>query len=51
MQGVITIVSGLPRSGTSLMMKMLEAGGMPVLVDHVRKADEDTRKAITSLNR
>jgi hypothetical protein len=37
----ITIVSGLPRSGTSMMMKMLEAGGMPVLTDHIRTADED----------
>ena len=37
----LTIVSGLPRSGTSLMMKMLEAGGMPVLVDNVREADVD----------
>lgn len=38
---MITIVSGLPRSGTSLMMQMLEAGGMPVLVDDVRRSDED----------
>ncbi len=38
---VITIVSGLPRSGTSMMMKMLEAGGIPVLVDNIRQADED----------
>jgi len=37
----ITVVSGLPRSGTSLMMKMLEAGGMPVLTDNVRAADPD----------
>jgi hypothetical protein len=37
----ITIVSGLPRSGTSMMMKMLEAGGLPVLVDGIRTADED----------
>jgi Sulfotransferase domain len=37
----VTLVSGLPRSGTSMMMKMLEAGGLPVLVDHVRTADED----------
>jgi hypothetical protein len=29
----ITIVSGYPRSGTSLMMQMLEAGGLPVLRD------------------
>jgi hypothetical protein len=37
----VTVVSGLPRSGTSLMMQMLDAGGMPVLTDHVRGADED----------
>jgi hypothetical protein len=37
----VTIVSGLPRSGTSMMMRMLEMGGMPVLIDHVREADED----------
>lgn len=37
----ITIVSGLPRSGTSMMMKMLETGGLPPLVDHVRTADDD----------
>jgi hypothetical protein len=37
----ITIVSGLPRSGTSMMMRMLEAGGMPALTDQVRAADAD----------
>jgi hypothetical protein len=37
----ITIVSGLPRSGTSMMMKILEAGGIPVLADHIRVADID----------
>jgi hypothetical protein len=37
----ITVVSGLPRSGTSMMMRMLEAGGMPVVVDHDRKPDAD----------
>lgn len=36
----ITIVSGLPRSGTSMMMQMLEAGGMEVYTDGVRKPDE-----------
>lgn len=41
MSSYITIVSGLPRTGTSLMMKMLEAGGVPVYVDNVREADED----------
>lgn len=38
---MIHIVSGLPRSGTSLMMQMLSAGGMPVLTDHRRAPDED----------
>ena len=37
----ITIVSGLPRSGSSMMMKMLEAGGLPPLTDNIRQADED----------
>ncbi len=37
----ITIVSGLPRSGTSMMMKMLAAGGLPPLTDARRAADED----------
>ncbi len=37
----ITIVSGLPRSGTSLMMQMLAAGGLPALTDEIRAADED----------
>src|ERR1022692_644551 len=41
---MITIVSGLPRSGTSLMMQMLDAGGMPVLSDGERKADTDNPK-------
>jgi hypothetical protein len=36
----ITIVSGYPRSGTSLMMQMLAAGGLPVLVDECKKPDE-----------
>ena len=37
----ITIVSGLPRSGTSMMMRMLEAGGLPPLTDNLRTADLD----------
>jgi hypothetical protein len=40
-EDTLTIVSGLPRSGTSLMMRMLEAGGMEVLTDHQRAADDD----------
>jgi hypothetical protein len=38
---MITIVSGLPRSGTSLMMQMLVAGGIPALSDGERAADVD----------
>jgi len=37
----ITLVSGLPRSGTSMMMRMLAAGGMPVVTDNIREANED----------
>lgn len=40
----ITVVSGLPRSGTSLMMQMLHAGGLPALTDGLRLADEDNRR-------
>lgn len=36
----VTIVSGLPRSGTSLMMQMLVAGGLPPLTDDLRAPDE-----------
>jgi hypothetical protein len=38
---MITVVSGLPRSGTSLMMQMLAAGGMPILSDGERRPDVD----------
>jgi Sulfotransferase domain len=41
MNETITIVSGLPRSGTSMMMRMLEAGGIPPLADTIRCADDD----------
>ena len=35
----ITVVSGLPRSGTSLMMQMLRTGGLTCLTDELREAD------------
>ncbi len=35
----ITIVSGLPRSGTSLMMQLLAAGGLEPLTDEARTPD------------
>ncbi len=37
----MVVVSGLPRSGTSMMMKMLADGGVPILTDQIRNADED----------
>ncbi len=40
----IIVVSGLPRSGTSMAMKMLEAGGLTMVVDGIRTADEDNPK-------
>jgi hypothetical protein len=48
---IITVVSGLPRSGTSMMMSMLAAGGMPVLTDSLRAADEDNPKGYFELER
>jgi hypothetical protein len=42
--GPIVVVSGLPRSGTSMAMKMLEAGGLRVVTDGRRTADEDNPK-------
>jgi hypothetical protein len=47
----ITIVSGLPRSGTSMMMRMLEAGGMSIITDETRKADDDNPKGYYELER
>ena len=40
----VVVVSGLPRSGTSMAMKMLEAGGLPLITDNERTADEDSPK-------
>lgn len=47
----ITVVSGLPRSGTSMMMKMLEAGGIPPLTDEIREADADNPKGYYEFER
>ena len=47
----IAIVSGLPRSGTSMMMKMLEAGGIEPLTDNIRTADEDNPKGYFEFER
>jgi hypothetical protein len=47
----VVIVSGLPRSGTSMMMKMLEAGGIPPLTDKQRTADADNPKGYYEFER
>lgn len=40
----VIIISGLPRSGTSMMMKAIHAGGIEPMIDHLRKPDEDNPK-------
>ncbi|MFQ5430021.1 MAG: sulfotransferase family protein [Phycisphaerae bacterium] len=47
----VTIVSGLPRSGTSMMMMMLDAGGIPPLSDGIRTADDDNPKGYYEFER
>lgn len=47
----VVVVSGLPRSGTSMMMKMLESGGIPVWTDAVRAADDQNPKGYYELER
>lgn len=47
----VVVVSGLPRSGTSLMMQMLVAGGLTPLTDHQRAADEDNPRGYYELER
>jgi sulfotransferase family protein len=47
----IIVVSGLPRSGTSMMMNMLAAGGLEILADGERVADIDNPKGYFELER
>ena len=47
----VVVVSGLPRSGTSMMMKSLEAGGLLPVTDALRAADEDNPKGYYELER
>lgn len=47
----ILVVSGIPRSGTSLMMKMLEAAGVPIQSDGERQADLDNPKGYYEFER
>ncbi len=48
---VVTIVSGLPRSGTSMMMSMLVAGGVEALTDNLREADDDNPRGYLEFER
>ena len=47
----VTVVSGLPRSGTSMMMKMLDSGGMELVIDGIRKPDDDNPKGYYEFER
>jgi hypothetical protein len=47
----ITVVSGLPRSGTSMMMSALRAGGLPLLTDNARSADKNNPKGYYEFER
>ncbi len=47
----VIVVSGVPRSGTSMVMKMLEAGGVEIFADGVRQADEDNPRGYFELER
>jgi len=48
---MITVVSGLPRSGTSLMMQMLTAGGLVPLTDGQRASDADNPRGYYELEK
>lgn len=48
---MITVVSGLPRSGTSLMMQMLHAGGHDILCDDHRQPDPDNPRGYFELDK
>lgn len=51
MRDAVVVVSGLPRSGTSMIMKMLEAGGLEPLTDGIRKADDDNPRGYYEFER
>jgi hypothetical protein len=51
MNAEVVVVSGLPRSGTSLMMQLLHAGGIPAVTDGVRAADIDNPRGYYEFER
>ncbi len=50
-QKPVIVVSGLPRSGTSMMMRMLEAGGVELIIDGIREANVDNPKGYYEFER
>lgn len=46
---MIAVVSGLPRSGTSMMMQMITAGGLVPMTDKIRAADGDNPRGYYEL--
>jgi hypothetical protein len=51
MRDFVTIVSGLPRSGTSMAMQMIAAAGIPPLTDELRTADADNPRGYFEFER
>lgn len=49
LKDILVVVSGIPRSGTSLLMQMLKAGGVKILSDHKREADRSNPKGYLEL--
>lgn len=47
----VIVVSGLPRSGTSMVMQMLGAGGVTCATDGLRAADEDNPRGYFEVER
>jgi len=47
----IIVVSGLPRSGTSMLMQVLEAGGLSLLCDYKRRPDPDNPRGYYELEK
>ncbi len=50
-RNMVTVVTGLPRSGTSMIMQMLKAGGMEILTDNERKEDNNNPKGYLELEK
>jgi hypothetical protein len=51
LESTVVIVSGLPRSGTSLMMQMLNQGGIATMTDEQRVADTDNPRGYYEFER